>query len=124
MLFSIWTGLAALMLIILRAVLLYKGIQEVYLLKPVFILLGIIGMWYIIPSGGWSPRIVSLSFLVYVTHLFGLNLYNFAFKCGGSDDALLLSGRICFDLVFAFVVSYFLKNVLGRRVAMLWGGRE
>ena len=112
------------MLIVLRAVLLYNGSQEVYLLKPVFIFLGIVGMWYIIPGGRWPHSMVSLSFLVYVTHLFGLNLYNFVFKCGGSDDALLLSGRICFDLVFAFAVSYFLKNIIGRRVAMLWGGRE
>ena len=124
LLFSTWAGFVALILIILRAVLLYKGFQEVYLLKPVYIFLGIIGMWYIIPSRVWSPRIVALSFLVYVTHLFGLNLYNFVFKCGGSDDVLLLTGRICFDLVFAFVVSYFLKNIIGRRVAMLWGGRK
>ena len=120
---SVWAALVALALIILRAIMLYKGCHSVCLLKPTFIFLGILGMWSIVPSEEWAPKIVSLSFLIYVTHLFGLHLYNFIFRFG-SDCLALLSGRICFDLFFAFAVSYFLKNILGNRVSMLWGGRK
>ena len=110
-------------LILTRALLLRYGCGWVCFFKPVFIPLCILAVWFAVPGNAWSSRFTSLSFLVYVTHVFGLHLFSFLFG-RDSDSALMLLERAGFGLCFAFGVSHFLKNVIGRRGAILWGGRE
>lgn len=118
--FVIWC--AVLSLIMFRAVLVRNGAGFIFL-KPLFIPIGIVAVWSIIPNVAWPHRFVSLSFLVYVTHVFGLQLFSFMFG-RDSDVALKLLGRVCFGLCFALGVSHLLKNVIGNRVGVLWGAGD
>ena len=118
-----WVGV--LLLVVLRAVSFRYGHMGSLscFIKPLFVLAGIFAVWSIIPSKIWSNKFVSRSFLVYVTHVFGLQLFSFIFG-RDSDSAVMLCGRVVFGLCFAFFVSHLLKNIVGNKVSFLWGYRR
>lgn len=111
--------------IVLRTVLLRFGYIGSFFcfLKPLLVFVGVLAVWAVIPSKIWPKKLVSLSFLVYVTHVFGLQLFSFIFG-RDSNSALILLGRVTFGLCFALLVSYFLRNIIGDKVGFLWGYRR
>lgn len=111
------------MLIIARAMIFNEVGLTCWFFKPLFIPLALIASWFFISGAEWSSKFVSLSFLVYVTHVFGLQLFSFVFG-RDSDNGWMLLGRVCFGLCSALLISYLLKYVVGQRVNLLWGGRR
>ena len=116
-------GGGAFTLILARALIVRYVGHSFCLIKPLFIPLSLITVWSVISKNAWSNKFASLSFLVYVTHVFGLQLFSFVFG-RDSDNVWMLLGRVSFGLCFAFCLSYLLKNVVGSRVSLLWGGRR
>ena len=120
---AVLAGVVGVALIITRAVMLnYIGLP-LWFLKPLFIPLALIALWFYISSDAWPSKLVALSFLVYVTHVFGLQLFSFIFG-RDSDNVWMILGRVGFGLCFALIISYFLRNIVGWRVNLLWGGRR
>lgn len=120
---AVLAGGGALALIIARAMMLnYIGLPY-WFIKPLFIPLALIALWVFISGAVWPSKLVALSFLVYVTHVFGLQLFSFIFG-RDSDNAWMILGRVGFGLCFALIISYFLRNIIGWRVNLLWGGRR
>lgn len=109
-------------LIAIRALLLRNDFMNVSLLKPIYIFFGVIGVWIIVPEKTWPQIVTSSSFLIFVTHLFGLHLFNFCFGVN-SDNALLLLVRIVFAILFAAAVSLLIRSH-GKMFGALNGFRE
>ena len=120
---AVYLWVCVLVSIVIRAIF-FRYVGHFYsLIKPMFIGLGLAALWRIIPDASWSNKFVSLSFLIYVTHVFGIQLFSFIFGRDSENIGMLL-GRVCFGLCLALLISYVLKNVVGNRIGLLWGGRR
>ena len=113
----------SLLLIIARTVSVRMDLPMIWVFKPLFIVFGVFGVWSIMPKKKWPEKLTRLSFLVYVTHVFGLQLYSF-FLGRDSDSIVILLGRLVCGLCFALCVSFFIRNVANQYLAALFGWRH
>ena len=122
---GIFLVLVAISLVFARALAIRLSLRDYVLMclfKPFFIFLGLYGTWLAFPKMVWPENFTHLAFPVYVLHVFALQL----FRCiwgRDSDNLLVLVFKAAFGICISLIVAHLMRNVIGKRLACLWGWR-